>query len=73
MRKTIISFILLLITFWCYGQNKEKNKKVIVAYVTSWTNPIPNPKYITHINYAFGHVTETFDGVRIDNPERLKK
>ena len=27
---------------------------------------------MTHINYAFGHVNDTFDGVRIDNPDRLR-
>ena len=27
---------------------------------------------MTHINYAFGHVNETFNGVRIDNPDRLR-
>lgn len=46
--------------------------KVVVAYVTSWTNIMPDPTLMTHINYAFGHVTDTFDGVRIDNPDRLK-
>lgn len=33
--------------------------KVVVAYVTSWSHVIPDPKYMTHINYAFGHVDET--------------
>ena len=50
----------------------KKPEKVIVAYVTSWTRDIPDPDYVTHINYAFGHVTDSFDGVRIDNPDRLK-
>jgi chitinase len=27
---------------------------------------------MTHINYAFGHVNETFNGVKIDNEERLR-
>lgn len=49
------------------------SSKVIVAYVTSWSNIVPEPQYMTHINYAFGHVNESFDGVRIDNEERLKK
>lgn len=47
--------------------------KVVVAYVTSWSDVIPDPKYMTHINYAFGHVTESFDGVGIANPERLSQ
>ena len=45
---------------------------VVVAYVTSWTNEVPDPTVMTHINYAFGHVNDTFNGVRIDNPERLR-
>lgn len=47
--------------------------RVIVAYVTSWTDKIPDPSVMTHINYAFAHVNDTFDGVRVDNPERLKE
>ena len=47
-------------------------ERVIVAYVTSWSRVMPDPQTMTHINYAFGHVTNTFDGVRIDNEERLK-
>ncbi|RZK24264.1 MAG: glycoside hydrolase family 18 protein [Flavobacterium sp.] len=49
-----------------------KPKPIVVAYVTSWTSVIPDPNYVTHINYAFGHVNETFNGIRIDNPARLK-
>ncbi|MDR0940038.1 MAG: ThuA domain-containing protein [Mediterranea sp.] len=44
---------------------------VVVAYVTSWSGEMPDPQYMTHINYAFGHVSETFDGVRVDNGARL--
>lgn len=48
-------------------------EKVVVAYVTSWKNYMPDPDVVTHINYAFGHVSETFNSVRIDNEERLKQ
>ncbi|MDR3227122.1 MAG: glycosyl hydrolase family 18, partial [Prevotellaceae bacterium] len=48
-----------------------KSDKVIVAYITSWKDIVPETQYLTHINYAFGHVNNTFDGVRINNPERL--
>lgn len=51
----------------------KTDEKVIIAYVTSWSQPIPDAKYMTHINYAFGHVNDTFDGVRIDNVERLQQ
>lgn len=53
--------------------SQAKHKKVIIAYVTSWSRSIPEAAYMTHINYAFGHVNETFDGVRIDNVERLQQ
>lgn len=48
------------------------NDKVVVAYLTSWTNIMPDPMLMTHINYAFGHVNDSFNGVRIDNEQRLR-
>ncbi|MDE6225745.1 MAG: glycosyl hydrolase family 18, partial [Muribaculaceae bacterium] len=48
------------------------DSKVIVAYVTSWSQVIPDPTTVTHINYAFGGVKDSFDGVNISNPERLR-
>src|SRR5690606_22880774 len=42
------------------------------AYVTSWTSVMPDPAYVTHINYAFGHVNKDFNGIRIDNESRLR-
>lgn len=47
--------------------------RVVVAYVTSWTDVIPVPERITHINYSFGHVNDSFNGIRIDNEARLKR
>jgi len=67
-----LGMLLLGASLWARHSGKEKPQKVIVAYVTSWTQALPDTRYVTHINYAFGHVTETFDGVRIDNPGRLK-
>jgi len=49
------------------------NSRVVVAYVTSWSRVIPDPMVMTHLNYAFGSVNESFNGVNIDNPERLKQ
>lgn len=68
---------MLLVAISSFAQTKVDNttakpKKVIVAYVTSWTNVMPDPAFVTHINYAFGHVNDTFDGIRIDNENRLK-
>lgn len=55
-----------------YKSPTTPSGRIVVAYVTSNAHAeLPDPFVMTHINYAFGHVKETFDGVRIDNPERL--
>lgn len=69
-----ILFCLMMLAFSACASPSEVAEKdrVVVAYVTSWSDVIPDPFCMTHINYAFGHVNDTFDGVRIDNPQRLK-
>ena len=56
-------------------QNKQEapSKKVIIAYVTSGGSVLPDPSLMTHINYAFGHVNESFNGIKISNEERLRQ
>lgn len=54
------------------GAGKDRGDKVVVAYVTSWSDVAVDPALVTHINYAFGHVNETFDGVLVDNADRLR-
>lgn len=78
--KFFLIFSSLFLTLSCSKSNdtasnadEPKQEKVIVAYVTSWSDIIPNPDHVTHINYAFGHVTDEFNGLRIDNPQRLHK
>ena len=61
---------ILLFSSVCFSQQQVKNEKIVLAYVTSWTTIMPDPDYVTHINYAFGHVNETFNGVIIDRPPR---
>lgn len=77
-----IIFIAFLMLQYVGDANAESGKdktttnvdeSVVVAYVTSWSDVMPNPKYITHINYAFGHVNNTFNGIRIDNEQRLSQ
>ena len=68
----IITAAAMLLGSCSTDKKATESEKVVVAYVTSWSSVIPDPAHITHINYAFGHVTNSFDGVRIDNPERLK-
>lgn len=72
MRRVV--FCLMMLAFCACASPSEvaENDSVVVAYVTSWSDVIPDPFCMTHINYAFGHVNGTFDGVRIDNPQRLK-
>lgn len=55
----------------CTAENA--NGRVVVAYVTSWSSVIPDASLMTHLNYAFGHVNDSFGGVRIDNPDRLRQ
>lgn len=66
--------IMMALGFSARAAKKEtKQNGRVVAYVTSWSGVLPDPFAMTNINYAFGHVNDTFDGVRIDNPERLSR
>lgn len=46
--------------------------KYVVAYVGAGSDVMPDYSLMTHIDYAFGHVNETYDGIRISRPERLR-
>lgn len=46
---------------------------IVVAYFTSWSAGTPDPSLMTHINYAFGHVSDSFSSIKIDNQENLRK
>ncbi|MCQ2158370.1 MAG: glycosyl hydrolase family 18 protein [Bacteroidales bacterium] len=46
---------------------------IFVGYVTYWDTVMPPLQYVTHINYAFGKVANTFDAVTIKTPSRLQK
>ncbi len=46
---------------------------IVLAYVTSGTKIMPDPNYVTHINYAFGYVSETFNSIKIQNEKRLNQ
>ena len=56
------------------GQHKDDGP-VVAAYVTGWNKdmPLPDCSVLTHINYAFGNVNKTYDGVIIQRPERLRE
>lgn len=76
MKSRLVSVILAMafIQFAASAAQKEIRPcdRVVASYVTSWTDVMPDPTLLTQINYAFGHVNDTFDGVRIDNLPRLK-
>ena len=73
-----LSFLLLMVA--CQDKKRSsqievaenESKYVVLAYVTSWGESMPDPACLTHINYAFGHVTDNFKGIRIDNEPRLQ-
>lgn len=76
MKKSFIILSALFLLSACHRPQWEDihpAEKVMIAYVTSWSDHEVDPLYLTHINYAFGHVDSTFDRVRIDNPGRLKE
>jgi chitinase len=56
------------------GKHKDGGP-VVAAYVTGWNEfkELPDCSVLTHINYAFGKVNETYDGVTIQHPERLRQ
>ena len=73
MKKYSVLLIVLTIISACSSRNignKESvSKPVVIAYIMR--GPIPDPTYVTHFNYAFGHVNDSFDGIRINSEERL--
>lgn len=77
--KTLYIAILLCFLFsnnFIFGQysNPLGKTPIILAYVTSSENaPLPDPSIVTHINYAFGSVSESFDGIIIQNENRLRE
>lgn len=56
----------------CKCKSECSDSPIVVAYVTAWSECMPDVSLMTHINYAFGHVAPTFDKVRIANPDRLR-
>ena len=74
MKRILLSAILAIVSaISVSAATVAESDRVVVAYVTSWSRVIPDPFCMTHLNYAFGHVNDTFDGVRVDNPERLRQ
>ena len=66
----VISIMSCLLFFSCRSNQPDK---VVLAYVTTKNRPLPDPSYMTHINLAFATVNDTFDGILIGRPDRLKE
>ena len=66
--------LLLAAAFATQGIKAKDKDPIIVAYIAAWTTEkLPDPTLMTHINYAFGNVTKTFDGLTITKPDYLRK
>ena len=48
-------------------------KNVVSAYVYCWGSKEVDLSYINTINYSFGHVNNTFDGIKIENQAKFEK
>lgn len=66
-------FYFLLLAACCCMTLGAQTPRVVVAYVTSWSNGLPDPTRMTHINYAFGGVGQDRKSVTISNVQRLQQ
>ncbi|MCR5130461.1 MAG: glycoside hydrolase family 18 protein [Prevotella sp.] len=72
MKKFVLFFLLALTA--SSSLQAKKQQPIVVAYIASWgSQRMPDPTLMTHINYAFGKVTDTFDGMTIQNTDFLRK
>lgn len=71
--KLTLTISLLVLCLTSLAQQVKPRDRIVLAYITSGNNIMPDPALVTHINYAFGTVNKSFDGVNVQNPERLHK
>ena len=52
MKKTLILSLFLSLLAWGLlpAQTPSRSDRVVVAYVTAWTDVMPDPTLMTHIN-----------------------
>lgn len=65
----LISACVLAVLFGCRQVNEPGH--FVLAYVTSGGTSMPDTRLVTHINYAFGEVNKSFNGIEIHNEARL--
>lgn len=75
MNKFLVYLLILSIFSGCFKNKltsvEDEQERIVVAY-SFGDRIIPDPSIVTHINYAFGHVTDTYDGIRINSEEQLR-
>ena len=75
MKRFLALGCLLAIVLTLMAAKHKDDGPVVAAYVTGWNEdmPLPDCSVLTHINYAFGCVNKTYDGVTIQRPDRLRQ
>ena len=75
MRRFLVFAFLMAVMMPLQAGRHKDDGPVVAAYVTGWNEdmPLPDCSVLTHINYAFGNVNKTFDGVTIQRPDRLRQ
>ena len=75
MKRFLILGCLLAVVLPLMAGRHKDDGPVVAAYVTGWHEfkELPDCSVLTHINYAFGNVNKTYDGVTIQHPERLRQ
>ena len=73
-------YALLVLSSMVFASTPQQNEKkepvyepVVLAYIFRFSDEPIDPTYITHINYAFGHVNDSFDGVRMNSEDDLRR
>ena len=75
MKRFLLFGCLLVVALTVLAGRHKDDGPVVAAYVTGWNEfkELPDCSVLTHINYAFGNVNKTYDGVIIQHPERLRQ
>ncbi len=78
--KRILTFLLIALSSFLSSQTRlfakprvNQEDMVIGAYVYQSKKGIPDPQLVTHVFFAFAHVSESFDGLYIPDEGELKR
>ena len=52
---------------------QPKEGFIVVGYATYWDKTLPDPTYLTHINYSFAHIKSDFETLDIKTESRLSQ